>query len=238
MKKANLELDNFVYRVSHDLRAPITSALGLTELNLGSHNIEEIKQYNKLQQKSLKKLDGFIQDILIFSRNSRLEVSPVPIDFREIFEGIITENASAIKEAGIEVQSEIQNHEEFRSDRMRIEIVMRNLLSNAFKYYNPYQEPSLVKLTVRVNAKNAKLVIQDNGIGIAEKHHAKIFDMFYRATDRNAGSGLGLYIVKDCLEKLKGKIEFESGVGEGTTFRIFLPTLETGLHLNNSVFST
>ncbi len=105
---------------------------------------------------------------------------------------------------------------------------MNNLVSNSFKYLRPNREHSFVSVRVKVDAGGATIVVQDNGIGIEQKHTKKIFDMFYRATDMHPGSGLGLYIVKETAVKLKGIVSIESQVGEGTTVKVWIPNLAEG----------
>jgi signal transduction histidine kinase len=114
---------------------------------------------------------------------------------------------------------------EVNSDRGRLKVVLNNLVGNSLKYNDANKEEKLVEL--KTSYQNNSLVIQvnDNGIGIAEEHQPKIFDMFYRATERSQGSGLGLYIAKETIEKLGGKISLTSKVGQGTNFSVAIPTL-------------
>ena len=225
LKKTNHELDNFVYRVSHDLRAPITSALGLTQLNLMSNDLEEIHLHHQLQMKSLQKLDNFIKDILNFTRNSRLEVVPKTVDFDKLVEFALAENAAMIDENHVKVQKDIVSSPMFRSDVFRLQIVLNNLISNAIKYQIPEADDSYVKILIEASEKVAVIKVEDNGIGIDVSHYDKIFNMFYRATDRAPGSGLGLYIVRDSLSRINGSITFNSDVGKGTTFEVTINSM-------------
>jgi signal transduction histidine kinase len=111
----------------------------------------------------------------------------------------------------------------FYSDHSRLLIIMNNMLSNAVRYRDPWKADCFVQVKVEVSETEALLEFTDNGIGIAEHYHAKIFNMFFRASADSKGSGLGLYIVKAAVEKLDGTIEVESELGVGTTFRITIP---------------
>jgi len=91
------------------------------------------------------------------------------------------------------------------------------------KYSNPRRDDQLVSIAANVEGKSLKVLIEDNGIGIAAEHQSKIFDMFYRASEKSQGSGLGLYIVKETLDKLNGKIEVSSSLGKGSKFRLEIP---------------
>lgn len=223
--KANAELDNFVYRVSHDLRAPITSSLGLSRIALSENSVDTLHRYARLQEKSLEKLDRFIKDILDYSRNSRMEVAPQVISLKEIVDNLLEQLNKTPENQRIRVNLDVKQQCPFYSDKLRIEIILNNIISNAFKFQNPYHENPYVNIHCDIDHKRGFFIIEDNGIGIAPEHQQKVFDMFYRATALQAGSGIGLYIVKDCVKKMKGRIRLESKVNEGSRFTIILPNL-------------
>lgn len=227
LQKLNTELDRFVYSVSHDLRAPIASVLGLVYLGKRTQDITEIHQYLNLQEKSLKKLDSFIADILSYSRNKRSEVQIQSIDFEQELANILSIHAQY--EASLQIQTAIYVEQKnvFFTDKLRLVTALNNLISNAFRYQNPYEKNPFVKIEVKVSPKEAILKVIDNGIGISKEHLPRIFEMFYRATDKTIGSGLGLYIVKEVIEKLQGRLEVDSEIGKGTTFTIIIPNLES-----------
>ena len=223
--KVNKELDHFVYSVSHDLRAPIASMKGLVNLLQLEGNPEATKLYSNLISKNLCRLDFFIVEILELSRNSRLPVAKENINFKEIIQSVFEElehlgNASRIKK-----RMKVQGDSNFLSDKHRIVIIFRNILSNAIKYSMPQFKQSFIQIEVILNDKGVHIMVADNGIGIEKDYLPNIFDMFFRATDQQAGSGLGLYIVKEMVEKLNGNIEVRSEHGEGTTFILNLPNL-------------
>jgi signal transduction histidine kinase len=110
----------------------------------------------------------------------------------------------------------------FKSDPLRIRIIISNIISNAYKYYNPSVESKLT-IEADINPMFAEIMIRDNGIGIKREHVKKIFDMFYRATEKSQGSGLGMYIVKQAIDKLKGNIRVKSTFGKGTVIKIVVP---------------
>ncbi|MGK7393906.1 MAG: PAS domain S-box protein [Candidatus Cyclobacteriaceae bacterium M3_2C_046] len=225
LKKANQELDNFVYRVSHDLRAPITSSLGLASLTQVSTNLAEIQNYSKMQTASLRKLDQFIKDILNYSRNSRLKITPQAIDFEELVDEALLENHYQIDQDKLKVTKKIKNDRDFKSDQLRLKIILNNLISNAIKFQNKYNQKHIIKIVINASPKVVKIKIEDNGIGIEQKHLERVFEMFYRATDKSPGTGIGLYILKDALEKLNGQVKLKSEVGSGTIFQLKIPTL-------------
>ncbi|TAF75038.1 MAG: PAS domain-containing sensor histidine kinase [Bacteroidetes bacterium] len=222
LTKTNAELDKFVYSASHDLRAPVASMLGLVDLARMEKNPENLIQLFELQVKSLKRMDSFIHDIIDYSRNTRLELAFSIIDFQSIINEAFEQLNFINNSVQITKNISINQHATFVSDSKRIQIVINNIISNAIKYYDAGKKDSFVNVDIEIDEQNAVLTIADNGIGIHENELAKIFNMFYRATEIGKGSGLGLYIVKEVVEKLKGKIEYKSTYGLGTEVKITL----------------
>ena len=227
LTKSNKELDSFVYSVSHDLRAPLSSMLGVVGLcEMGT--LDPFMQKNvSLLKTSIKKLDGFIIDILDYSRNSRLEVDRQEIHFADL----LTDISGNLKFMGaddqrtVDIRTTIRNGVAFYSDKSRIGIILNNLISNSIRYHNPQAADPFVEINVDVSESAADILVKDNGIGIDKENQGKVFNMFYRVSSKSIGSGLGLYIVKEAVEKLHGAIELRSEPGKGCEFSIHLPNL-------------
>ncbi|MEQ9658922.1 PAS domain-containing sensor histidine kinase [Fulvivirga sp.] len=224
LHQINQELDRFVYSASHDLRAPIASLLGLVNL-LKKTEHDEVLQLAKLQEKSLHRLDYFIQDIVDYSRNKRLEIEICKIDFKKEFDAAFEllnymDNVSKIKK-----NFSIEGGMDFYSDPFRIKIIFNNLISNAIKYADMSKSEPYISLNIKVENDHARISVKDNGEGVDEDVKNRIFEMFFRASDKGSGSGLGLYIVKESIDKLHGKIEVNSTRFEGTEFIITLPNV-------------
>ena len=111
----------------------------------------------------------------------------------------------------------------FPCDKTRLRTIVRNLISNSIKYADLMKEQPTIEVTASENGSYRQLVISDNGIGIDTVYVDKIFEMFFRATDKSKGSGLGLYIVKENISRLGGTIQTQSAKGKGTTFTINIP---------------
>jgi signal transduction histidine kinase len=222
LRKTNAELDSFVYSVSHDLRAPITSVLGLLNLAKDENDRKVLQNYLDMISKSVIQQDLFIKDILNLSRNSRLKLSPTEIDFQEIVEEIF-EQLKYINHMKVNKSVEVDQQKPFYSDESRLKVVFNNLISNAIRHHNG-KEPQ-VEISVQIKPKYAHISIKDNGIGIAKEHLSSVFKMFYRATDTNHGSGLGLYIVKETINKLQGTIKLKSELNKGTEVLLQIPSL-------------
>jgi signal transduction histidine kinase len=222
LSKRNTELDNFVYSVSHDLRAPIASVLGL--INLAKQDVDGTMKdvYLDMINKSAAQQDHFIREILDQSRNSRLGIKREAV----FFEPIIEETFDQLRystAAGLAVERvvTIKQDTPFYCDRWRLKVILNNIISNAIRYRNG-KDP-VIKVSIEVDRQCARLEIEDNGKGIEKEHLGSVCKMFYRATDDGAGSGLGLYIVKETIDKLNGSINIDSEVGRGTMVKLNIP---------------
>jgi PAS domain S-box-containing protein len=224
--RTNFELDSFVYRASHDLRAPLRSVLGLTNLAKIEEDSEQRSIFLNLIDKSVNKLDTFIADLTNFSRNSRLDITVQKIDFKNIIQETI-DNLKYMDNAGtIDLKIKIREKFEFYSDSTRFSIIIQNMISNCIKYQNPRAEKSWALIDIHTEKDKVVITVKDNGKGIKDEYLPKIFDMFFRASQDSYGSGLGLYITKQVVEKLAGTIEVTSELGQGTEFAITLPNLK------------
>jgi two-component system, sensor histidine kinase and response regulator len=225
LRKTNQELDRFVYSAAHDLRAPVTSLMGLLSLAKDEDNIEQIRKYLVLQEKTVSKLNHFIHEIIDYSRNNRMEIESDIVDFQAFINQIIHNLKDYDCSEKVKKIVEVKQDCIFYSDKNRLEIILNNLLTNSIRFANLHQPESYLKIAVEINPQEAVILVEDNGIGIADKHKPRVFDMFYRATDQKVGSGLGLFLVRETMEKLTGVIEMQSSVGIGTFFRLRIPNL-------------
>ena len=223
LSERNFELDQLMYKTSHDLRSPLSSIMGL--VNLANLDKEEKNFHHYLDkiEGRIKKLDEFIKSMLTYAKVNRAEVVHSVVRLDEVAMNSMLELEYLDNFKKIKFDFKIKGNEiPFRGDEQRIGIIFRNIISNAYKYYNP-EVKSFLKIRINVNARRANIEISDNGIGIRAEHLGKIFNMFYRATDRSQGSGLGMYIVKQAIEKCGGEIALESTYGEGTHITISIP---------------
>lgn len=223
LTKVNRDLDNFVYSVSHDLKAPLASILGLVDLMDIETDNGKKAEYNELIKKSLLKLNEFILDILHLSRNGRTAIEKDEINLKEMIEEQLDELHFIEGAHLIEKTINIKSSSHFINDKKRISILLKNLLSNAIKYNMAGYRDAYVKVEAEIDAVECRLSISDNGMGIAEEHQDKIFDIFYRATSKNTGTGIGLHLVKEIINKLNGKITMRSTLDAGTIFYVTLP---------------
>lgn len=225
LKKINHELDSFVNRISHDLRAPLKSALGIVKVSYMEYDISTIKQYLNIQEKTLTRMSSLIDDIIDFSKNKRLQLDLKEIDFEELVHHALEDHSFMNNSQKVKKNINIKQYEKFISDPRRISVILNNLISNAIKYADLSKVQPEISVDILVANSMATIEIADNGIGIEEQHLDKIFTLFYRATSSPNGSGLGLYIIKETVDKLGGYVNINSQKGEGTTIKINIPDM-------------
>ena len=223
LQKANDELNKFVYSVSHDLRAPLTSIMGVINLTKLLPELKVAEEYFKMIEGRVLKLDDFIKKIIDYYKNARTETVNEKIEFNvfvnNIWETFKNQNSSII------FNLKVDENIEFIGDALRLKIIFENLISNAIKYQNPSSEIKKIDVAIKMNSDGLHIIVSDNGIGIDNKFLDNIFELFFRTEDAlNAeGTGIGLYLVKETLSKIGGKVEVESELMKGTSFHIVIP---------------
>jgi PAS domain S-box-containing protein len=232
LESENNHLDHFIFKTTHDLRAPLHSALGLVTL-AKSAPAGDTTNYLELIQKSLLRLDSIIVEVNNFYKNEKLAITKAKIDLEQVIKEEFETLRNIPGAEKIEFGLTMKNESSFCCDLIRLKTILSNVISNAIKYSDGNKPHSFIKVVADVNEQECKLAISDNGIGIETEHLPKVFDVFYRATSINDGTGLGLYIVKDTINRLGGSITVKSKVNEGTSVLITLPNCINDLTLKN-----
>lgn len=224
LQKAYDELDKFAYSVTHDVRGPIVSVLGAIGIAKNAETIEEKNEILDMMEKSIHRMDDFIQSMHSYYSLRRGELQIEEIDFEQLSTSLHELYDVSSKTAGTRLEIEVDKQGSFKSDMLSLEIIFNNLLSNAFKFQRREEVSKFVSLKINVKENIAEFVVEDNGIGIAKDYLPDIFNMFYRASTESPGTGFGLYNVKDALRKLNGEINVESTEGVGTKFTVSIPS--------------
>jgi signal transduction histidine kinase len=222
LRKSNKELDKFIYTTSHDLKAPVASVLGLIALAKINVIDEKNSEFLRLIEDRVKKLDRVIVDILSLWKVRKLELKYETLDFNTLFADSIADVKFLADGKKIDIRYLESSSNRFIGDYSLTKMVLGNLLSNAVKYHSPHKPDPYIHVLFEKDMGKVSFSVADNGEGIDEQHHDKIFDMFYRASENSNGTGLGLYIVKETLARIGGSVELESKKGTGTTFTIIL----------------
>ncbi len=223
--KINRELDNFAYNVSHNLKAPLVSVLGLINLIY----IENEKQKGKftelidLMKESIDKLNKTLTSIIDHSRNSRTELKTDSVEIKPLIDKSLMDLNFSPNQENIAKKIEVDQSVSFYCDSYRLDVIINNLISNALKYYDPQKHDPYIAITAKVSVSKAVITFEDNGIGISEDQLPYVFDMFTRGTEHSDGSGLGLYIVKEMVKRLNGDISIKSADGKGTFVELVIP---------------
>ena len=238
LRESNEEIQRYAYIVSHDLRAPLVNVAGFTsELEAGRADMRaalgghpdapridaELGEALGFIQAAVTRMEGLIAAILRLSREGRRRFEPEPLDMSALVRGLADAQQHQIGTAGarVEVAPDLP---EIVADRVAVEQVFGNLLDNAVKYLDPAR-PGRITVTARAaGARRVCFEVADNGRGISERDHARVFELFRRsgAQDR-PGEGIGLAHVKALVRALGGRIDVDSRLGAGSTFRVTLP---------------
>jgi signal transduction histidine kinase len=226
---AKQEMETFSYKASHDLKGPLSSILGL--IHLAHTEIQDPKalEYIGMFEKATGKLDKvlkqFINNLRIEQRNSEEQ-----IDFTETISKVHSSlnYMQGYSRMTFDVNISATNIYStspvaFYANPDCIRFVFENIIENAIKYQNQNEPSPFLRIHITTSDDEVQIVAEDNGIGIAPQYLEKVFDMFFRATAASNGSGLGLYIIKKIIQRMKGRIEVRSVEEKGTTLIISLP---------------
>lgn len=229
LRSANMELDRMVYGVSHDLRAPLNSIIGLANLMKKEQYGNEAAPYIDRISKSAERLNEFISNIIQYSKNNRKVAVVQTIDFGELFN--ISSDLHRYTEAGQHIAFKYLNKDRItiESDKDRWQIIFNNLVGNSIKFSRNIPN-SYVKVTVTRSESTVLVSVEDNGTGIPKDQLNSVFDMFYRADNIRSGSGLGLFIVRETVDAIGGQIIVESQVNSMTKFTISIPFKAKGIY--------
>lgn len=219
----NAELDAFFYRISHDLKGPIASLLGLNALAKMDIKDELALDYVTKQHSQVERLHQIINGLINLTRLNNAALQREAIDFEKLINDCIESSRSLHSFEKINFKREIKTESIYYTEWTLLNAIVQNLIENAVKYCRP--DSPYVHIYVKTDHNGLEIKVKDNGAGIPEEYQNRIFEMFYRASQHAQGSGLGLYILKRSVDRLQGTIEVESKVGEGSCFTVRLPTL-------------
>jgi signal transduction histidine kinase len=220
LEKTNNELNRFIYSISHELRAPLVSVIGIVNLVKMEGLYESSGEYWGLIETCSNKLDYYIQKTLQYYKNNKTITDQTEVDFNKLIKELVEIYAYTDRETQFTIN--IDQQVPFIGDLFRIEVILGNLISNAIKYQKTTELNKKVNIDVEVTTEMANISIMDNGMGILNEHLEKIFTQFFKSKVHH-GSGLGLFIVKEALNKINGRIAVNSDLSQGTTFKITIP---------------
>lgn len=223
IKKMNSVLDRFLYSVSHEFRTPICNGLGLINLARTSQVEAEKNEILDKLEFTIHNLDDMLQNIGLFSEISRLELRSAEVNIEEVFHECEQQLKLMSGSEKVRLSISVKKSAPLVSDRMRLYIILRNLISNGIKFRDERKLNSYVDVVVGIDSEIVNIEVRDNGRGIQEEYIDKIFDVFYKANSTSEGSGLGLYMVRETVESLGGQFTARSRYESGTELVISIP---------------
>ena len=228
LKAKNRELEHFTYTVSHDLRSPLVTIQGFTNMlqrDLERDAPEKAEKDLMYIANAATKMDRLLRDTLELSRIGRMANPPETVPFGAIVDEALEQIVEHIRSSGAEI-SVAENLPAIFVDRMRIAEMLVNLITNSIKYRDE-QRPPKIEIGYRVEGEDSVFFLRDNGIGIDPSQHEKVFDLFYQVDSGGDGTGAGLAIVKRIVEVHGGRVWIESEKGKGCTICFTLPEQST-----------
>jgi PAS domain S-box-containing protein len=224
LEEINLELDTFVYRASHDLKGPLASLLGL--VNIARLDVKDAGalKYIEMIERTSAKLDRILLELLeaVKIRQEAVKVQDLTLFelVTEVLGGFSTRDDFKIAKIELAVPNDLH----LRSDPGMIKIILSNLLDNAVKFRDPGKPQTLVRLSASREGNDIRIDVSDNGMGIPQELHERVFEMFFRGDPNSRGTGLGLYISRAAVNKLNGSLRLKSVAGQGSIFSVLIPT--------------
>ena len=219
LKHKNEEMEQFTHAVSHDLKSPLVTCMGLIDCvkeDLAAGDAEKVEEWLERLQRSVTRMEANINDLLDLSRAGRARHEPGMIDLDQLVGQVADDLGPRAARIGAEVRIEAGLPRVW-GDPLRITEVLENLLANALKYGCDYHEPRVTIGGTRVDGE-ARLFVRDNGQGIDPRYHEKVFGLFQRLDRQVDGTGVGLALVARIMEVHGGRVWIESNPGEGATF--------------------
>lgn len=229
LKELNAAKNKFFSIISHDLRTPFTTIIGFS--NLLENRIDEldkptIKEFTSIIQHSSKQAVAMLTNLSEWSRTQtgRMSFNPQPFNFKMVLDSVIDMLSETARLKSIRVTAEIAELPEVAADTEMIATVLRNLLSNAIKFTNA---GGFITVSAIPYQQGLKVSVADNGVGIDAQNLDKLFridqNLSTLGTEKEEGTGLGLILCKEFIEKHHGKLWVESEVGQGSTFCFTIP---------------
>ncbi len=226
LARANSVIDKFINGCSHSMRGPLKTIRGLVNI-ISEDNTPEKKSVTILDliEKTASHMENILNQLEQFLENSKKEVKVEQVDIAEIISEVQSKYQRALDQHSIEVTIRIHDKETLLTDKERLKIILFQIFSNAISFCDPNKAKRMILIEARIFNSSFEIAVRDNGVGIEPECSGKIFQLFYRASEKSKGAGIGLYIVKEIIEKMKGIVSVQSQLSSGSNFLIWLPNL-------------
>lgn len=223
LQDKNEQLDSFVYKASHDIKGPLKSIMGLTKIGMSDFKDSPgVLAYFDHILKTSTKLDLVVEALLLITKIKKVKIQMKEVDFESMVKDVVQTFSHFEGFERVKLSLKITGAK-ITSDESILYSIVQNLVENVIKYQDTSKAETHLNISMNVSREHALLIVEDNGLGIEDKDLNRIFDMFYKTNEKSNGSGLGLYILKQAIQRLGGNVKVSSTVGEGTTFVVKLP---------------
>lgn len=227
LKKANGIINNFIKSCSHDFKSPLTSIEGLVMIAGYSTNQEEVNHCLTLIQQCALNMLNSIHKLEEYTIVQHRKLCNDDIQADQLVDKVVKEYSKEIDQQQIVVSTRIVQYSPWISDEQCNYLVLKNLVENAVNFIDREKKPNWINIKIDVSDEFVSLEVSDNGVGIADDEKEKIFEPFHRSSTQSKGSGLGLFLVKGIIEKLKASVTLSSIQKVGSSFLISIPNNKT-----------
>jgi PAS domain S-box-containing protein len=224
LKIKNKELDTFVYRASHDLKGPLVSIIGLTQMVKQEIKDPVALDFFDMINKSTNRLADILKNLMEIAIIDKAIKEKECIDLKAKILEVMDSLRHIPYYKGIKIELDIHIKKDFYGNNKMLTPVLQNLIDNALKYKKAGTDSYLLIKASNFH-KGIQIIFEDNGIGIEKSIQSKVYDMFFRGTSKAEGTGLGLYMVRNYVQKMGGDVNLKSKEGQGTSFIVYLPNM-------------
>jgi signal transduction histidine kinase/tetratricopeptide (TPR) repeat protein len=222
--QVNAELDNFIYKTSHDIRGPLATLKGMCNVALMDIKDEMAIGYLRKLDSTADRMNTILTRLMIVNHIHSSVLVPVQIDFKEVLDQIFSFEHKKGMPDRFSLTYEIETPCSIISDLALVKIILENLVDNAIKFYNSSARVDpFAKVNISNEGQHVKATVEDNGIGIESKEGKEVFKMFMRASERSEIGGIGLYLTKLATEKIGGEVQLVRSDSKGSLFEVIFP---------------
>ncbi len=224
LRQVNEELDNFIYKTSHDIRGPLATLKGMCNVALMDVKDELAVSYLKKLDVTADRMNTILTRLMIVNQINSSVLLPVKINFQEILDEIFAFERKKGLPPRFIITSEIEPGCSIVSDNALVRIILENLIDNAIKFYNTSDRlDPFARIKLLRDGESVKVMVEDNGIGMNHRDGKDIFQMFMRASERSEIGGIGLYLAKLASEKIGGEVNLSHSDSRGSLFEVIFP---------------
>jgi signal transduction histidine kinase len=219
-------VERFIYSCSHELKSPIASMQGLLEIMKYHPLHSETATCIDLMTTCTERMNNLVNSLEEYMLNAKREIYLENVRGEELIHGVLDRFQDTLEKQHIKVKTVIQQTSVWITDSHRVNLVLKNLISNAVTFQDPQKHEKKIVVRLNVTPNDSMLEVADNGVGIHKDTQKKIFDLFYRGHDQSEGSGLGLFLVQNIASKMHAKVSMKSTENIGTSFKVTTPNYQ------------